>query len=72
MGFYVRLDEIDDELLQLAGFVRIAENEKFIIYSHFGDDVIVNKHDPFVIVDDVNDAAMLGSDIIPMPPENGH
>ncbi len=71
MGFYVNLQNVDDGQLLVAGFVLIGENDHFRIYRHYGEDVIVDKSDPFVIVEDINDAAVLGSDIVPMPPK-GH
>lgn len=71
MGFYVRLDDVDDHTLLIAGFVVVDENDDFRVLSHYGEHVIVDKSDPFVVVDDINDAAVLGSDIIPMPPKNG-
>ncbi|WP_338241545.1 hypothetical protein [Aurantiacibacter hainanensis] len=70
MGFYVSLDGVDDGTLLLAGFVLIEEGEAYKIYRHYGEDVIVDKDDPFVVVEDINDAAVLGSEIIPIPPEN--
>lgn len=68
MGFYVSLDGVDEGTLLLAGFVLVDENEAFKVYRHYGEDVIVDKTDPFVIVEDINDATILGSEIIPMPP----
>lgn len=70
MGFYVSLDGVDDATLLLAGFVLVDEDEAFRVYRYYGEDVVVDKSDPFVIVEDINDAATLGSEIIPMPPEN--
>lgn len=69
MGFYVNLENVNDLQLSLAGFVLVSENDDFRVFRHFGEDVIVDKSDPFVIVDDINDAAVLGSEIVPMPPE---
>jgi hypothetical protein len=69
VGFYVSLNGVDDDTLSFCGYVKIAEDDDHVIYRHFGDDVIVIKSDPFLIVDDINDAALLGSDIIPMPPD---
>lgn len=71
MGYYVRLDDTDDDTLLMAGFVLVEENDDIRVFRHFGDDVIVDKSDPFVVVDDINDAAVLGTELIPMPPENG-
>jgi hypothetical protein len=70
MGFYVNLDGVQDGQLLLAGYVLVDENEQFRVYRHFGEDIIVDKSDPFIVVDDINDAAILGSDIVPMPPKD--
>ena len=70
MGFYVNLKDADDGHLLLAGYVLIDENDQYWVYRHFGDDIIVDKSDPFIVVDDINDAAILGSDIVPMPPKD--
>ncbi|MEM7689678.1 MAG: hypothetical protein AAF291_11720 [Pseudomonadota bacterium] len=70
MGFYVNLEDVNDLQLAIAGFVLVSDNEQFRVYRHLGEDVIVDKSDPFVVVDDINDAAVLGSEIVPMPPED--
>jgi hypothetical protein len=70
MGFYVNLDGVADGQLLLAGYVLVDENEQFRVYRHFGEDIIVDKSDPFIVVDDINDAAILGSEIVPMPPKD--
>lgn len=71
MGYYVSLDNVDDLTLSIVGFVLIDENEAYWLYRYQGEDVLVDKDDPFVIVDDINDAAILGFEIIPMPPNHG-
>ncbi|HEY9092160.1 hypothetical protein [Parasphingorhabdus sp.] len=70
MGFYVSLDEVEESTLELAGYIKVAEDDLHIVYRHFGEDIIVLKDDPFIIVDDVNDAAIFGFNVIPMPPED--
>ena len=70
MGFYVNLDGVPDGKLLLAGYILVDEDEQFWVYRHFGEDIVVDKSDPFIVVDDINDAAILGSDIIPMPPKD--
>lgn len=73
MAFYVSLDGVDEDTLSIVGFVLIDENEATKLYRYCGEDILVDKSDPFVYVDDLNDAAILGSEIIPMPPKNhGH
>lgn len=69
MEVYVRLDNVEPSALLLAGFVLTEQNEAFRIYRHRGEDVIVQKDDPFVIVDDINYAATLGYEVIPLPIE---
>lgn len=70
MGFYVNLDGVSDGQLALAGYILVDEDDGYWIYRHYGEDVIVDKADPFIVVDDINDATILGSDIIPMPPKD--
>lgn len=65
--YYVSVAHISDEFLGLLGYVLIHESAEFKIYSHFGDEVIVDKADPFILVDDVNDAVAMGSEVIAVP-----
>ena len=76
MAVYVRLDDVDAETLSVVGFVLIDENEAYWVYRYLGEDVVVDKADPFAYVDDINDAAILGSELVPVPPnsqcDDGH
>jgi len=47
--------------------VLVHETDDLKIYNHFGDEMIVDKADPFLLVDDINDAVALGSEVIALP-----
>ena len=64
MRAYVSLDRISDEQLEFLGYILITENELFKLYLHKGEEIIVDKSDPFIMVDDLNDAALMGSEIL--------
>lgn len=64
---YVSIKEISDEKLEVLGYIAIDENEHTKTYYHFGEEMIVDKADPFIYVDDINDARSLGSEAIVFP-----
>lgn len=64
MKFHVSLEDVSDETLEFLGYILIEEDERFRLYVHKGDQILVDKEDPFLMVDDLNDAALLGSEII--------
>lgn len=63
MRVYVSLDGVSEEQLQFLGYILISENDEFRVYYHLGEEVIVEKADPFIYVEDLNDAALFGSEI---------
>ena len=70
--FYVSLDGVGDDDLLMCGYVKVTENENFRVYRHYGEDIIVYNNDPFIYVDDINDANILGfgKKMIPAPPKD--
>jgi len=60
---YVSLDNVTEEQLNFLGYYPIAENELFKVYLHKGEEIVVDKSDAFILVDDPNDAALLGKEI---------
>jgi hypothetical protein len=64
---YVSIKDVSDELLGVLGYVLVHETDDLKIYNHFGDEMIVDKADPFLLVDDINDAVALGSEVIALP-----
>ena len=63
--FYVALDDISDEQLAFLGYTLIKDSEKFKIYNDYsGDNHIVYKANPFIYVDDVNDALYLNASVV--------
>ena len=65
---YVRLDNIPEEKLEFLGYILVEETSEFKIYYHLGDYILVDKNDPFMFVHDHNDATLLGSEAISVPP----
>lgn len=63
MYYYVRIDGIPEQTLAFMGYMKIVENEEFILYQHKGDEIIVDRSDMMLKVDDINDALLLGDDI---------
>ncbi len=62
--FYVSMDGVSAEMLEMLGYYLLSEDPSFKVYYHKGDEIIVDKSDPFIYVDVVNDASYFGSDIL--------
>ena len=60
---YVSLDGVTEDQLAFLGYILLDENKEFKIYYHLGEELIVDKSDPFIYVDDLNDAALFGKQI---------
>ena len=73
--FYVRLDDITDAQLSFLGYTCVAEEGSFKMYrDHRAEEYIVDTSNPYIYVDDVNDAIAIvnitGSlDIVSAPPK---
>lgn len=63
MRVYVSLDGVTEGQLEFLGYILLAEDEEFKVYYHQGEEVIVDKNDPFIYVDDLNDASLFGAQI---------
>lgn len=61
---YVSLDGVSEETLNFLGYYCIGENEEFKIYYHKGEEIIVDKSKPYILVDDLNDAKLFGNEVI--------
>jgi hypothetical protein len=64
---YVSIKNVSEEVLSVLGYTLVHETDDTKIYNHFGDEHIVDKSDPFLMMDDVNDAIHLGSEVIRLP-----
>lgn len=73
--FYVRIDGISDEELAFLGYTVIVDDQQFKLYRDYrGDEYIVDQSNPYILVDDANDAMILSARaqhpvIIPAPPK---
>ena len=73
MRHYVSIAGVDDEFLSFLGYVVVFEDEHTKIYLHHGDETVVDKDDPFLLLDDVNDASIIrerrrsGVEVISIP-----
>ncbi len=61
--FYVSIDGIDDSTLRFLGYDLVAEDDQFKLYRHVhtGNEYIVEKANPRLGVEDVNDANLLAA-----------
>jgi hypothetical protein len=57
--FYVSIAGVPDEFLEFLGYVRIEETDEFKVYLRHGELVVVKKTNPYLYVDDLNDARIL-------------
>ena len=59
--WYVSIEGVADEFLEILGFVVIAEDEEFKTYrDYFGQLQAVRKAKPFLWVADANDVESIG------------
>jgi hypothetical protein len=58
--FYVSIQGITDEQLLFLGYRLVKEDPKFKLFEDYkGDEYIVEKSNPWMYVDDMNDAIYL-------------
>lgn len=69
---YVSIKDVSDETLGFLGYRLVHETPTLKIYNHFGDEHMVDKDDPFLMLDDINDAAALGSEVFLLPEDRDH
>lgn len=69
--FYVNLASVDASTLAFLGYTLIRENDEFILYEDYaGSEYLVRKSDPFMYVDDMNDALYLNATTIANAPDD--
>jgi hypothetical protein len=56
---YVQIPNVSDEFLEFLGYVKVEENDEFKGYVRHGEPIIVKKTNPYLYVDDLNDARIL-------------
>ncbi len=58
--FFVRIDHLTENDLAFFGFRLDDENDEFKLYvCHRGHQYVVKKDDPYLFVEDVNDASQM-------------
>ena len=58
--FFVRIDGVDDDDLAFLGYVLVAEDDAFKLYrDYLGDEYIVDRQNPYLFVEDLNDAQII-------------
>ena len=59
--YYVDISEVPEDTLEFLGYYCLAQNEEFKFYRDvYGDEHVVEKAHPFIYMEDVNDAAIIG------------
>ncbi|WP_027163073.1 hypothetical protein [Mesorhizobium sp. WSM1293] len=72
-GFFVSINHLSDAQLEFYGWYFVRENSEFKIYGrpYDGEEQIVSKDSPFLLVDDYNDAIyMKAGTIIEVPADH--
>lgn len=67
---YVSLDGVSKDTLEFLGYYLVAENDDFEIYYHLADEIIVEKSDRLLYVEDANDLPYFAREIISLPSEH--
>lgn len=77
--WYVNIQGVDDQFLEFLGYNLVHEDHEFKLYvDYHGEDHLVLKVKPRLLVEDLNDAALLADkatgpqspQIIAAPPNN--
>jgi hypothetical protein len=67
---YVQIPNVSDEFLEFLGYVKVEESEEFKGYLRHGEPIVVKKANPYLFVDDLNDARILKDrNVMEIPPE---
>lgn len=63
MSWYVSIDHLTEEQLSFAGFIKIDENNDFIVYRQYNGDhhIVVKSGTKLIKVDDINDVVAINS-----------
>lgn len=68
---FVQIPNVSDEFLEFLGYLKIQETEEFKVYLRHGDPIVVQKTNPYLYVDDLNDARILKDrNMMEIPPED--
>lgn len=71
MRYYVSIAGVTDEFLEFLGYICVEETDEFKVYLRHGDLMPVQKANPFLYVDDLNDARILrGQNMMAIPPKD--
>lgn len=71
MRYYVSIAGVPDEFLEFLGYVKVEETDEFKVYWRHGDLMPVKKANPYLYVDDLNDARILKDrNMMAIPPED--
>ena len=67
--WYVCVDHLGDDELELFGFYRVRNGDEFTVYraGGYGDEQIVKNSHKFLLVDDINDAKKMGDFLVIAP-----
>ena len=67
---FVQIPNVSDEFLEFLGYVKVDENEEFKAYVRHGEVIVVKKANPYLYVDDLNDARILKDrNVMEIPPD---
>lgn len=67
MRHYVSIEHVSEETLSFLGYILFSEDEHTKVYYHLGEEIIVDKADPFIYVDDANDVPLFRGDVMAIP-----
>lgn len=56
---FVQIPNVPDEFLEFLGYLKVEETDEFKVYVRHGDAIVVQKANPYLYVDDLNDARIL-------------
>lgn len=67
MRHHVSIAHVSEETLDFLGYFLIAEDDDHKLYHCKGEHIIVAKDDPYLYVEDWNDAELLKGDVMSVP-----
>lgn len=70
--WFVRIDHLTDRQLENFGYYCVEEDAEFKLYQdgYAGSTQVVLKENPYLLVDDINDARQMGIDMVSAPGED--
>ena len=72
--FYVCIDHLSDEQLEIFGWYKVREGDEFIVYAraYESEQQVIDKGGKkFLLVDDWNDAMQMKGTMMVAAPDNG-